>query len=79
MKNMLVKKMCASNLPQRNETTPPYWNVLLVLRITGLFHPYVSRLDTLVILDLLVWWLEKVNQKDSKKTGGEFNGDESHG
>ena len=24
----------------------PYWDVLLVLRISGLFHPYISRLDT---------------------------------
>ena len=29
-----------------NEILVGYWDVLLVLRINGLFHPYKGRLDT---------------------------------
>ena len=28
------------------KTLDSYWDVLMVLRINGLFHPYISRLDT---------------------------------
>ena len=35
-----------SNYPVLYRDYVDYWDVLLVLRINGLFHPYISRLDT---------------------------------
>ena len=38
--------MGPSNPVKNHQQKTIHWDVLLVLRINGLFHPYISRLDT---------------------------------